>query len=70
MVPIKKSNLKSVWLTIVILLIVNSIGNRFFHRFDLTKDKRYTLSTTSLNIIEEVKEPLVHQNIPARGFAG
>ena len=58
MVPIKKSNLKSVLITIVILLFVNSIGNRFFHRFDLTKDKRYTLSTTSLNIIEEVKEPL------------
>jgi gliding-associated putative ABC transporter substrate-binding component GldG len=58
MVPIKKSNLKSVLITIVILLFVNSIGNRFFHRFDLTKDKRYTLSSTSLNIIEEVKEPL------------
>lgn len=58
MVPIKKSNLKSVLITIAILLFVNSIGNRFFHRFDLTKDKRYTLSTTSLNIIEEVKEPL------------
>ncbi|CAM3108592.1 gliding motility-associated ABC transporter substrate-binding protein GldG [Flavobacterium frigoris] len=58
MVPIKKSNLKSVLITIIILLIVNIIGNRFFHRFDLTKDKRYTLSATSLNIIEEVKEPL------------
>jgi gliding-associated putative ABC transporter substrate-binding component GldG len=58
MVPIKKSNLKSVLITIVILLIVNIIGNRFFHRFDLTKDKRYTLSATSLNIIKEVKEPL------------
>ena len=31
---------------------------RFFHRFDLTKDKRYTLSETSLNIIKQVKEPL------------
>ncbi|MEZ7505481.1 gliding motility-associated ABC transporter substrate-binding protein GldG [Flavobacterium sp. Arc2] len=58
MVPIKKSNLKSVLITIAILLIVNSIGSQFFHRFDLTKDKRYTLSNTSLKIIEEVKEPL------------
>jgi len=58
MVPIKKSNLKSVLITIAVLLVINGIGNRFFHRFDLTKDKRYTLSTTSLNIIEEVKEPL------------
>ena len=56
--PIKKSNLKSVLIAIAILLIINGIGNRFFHRFDLTKDNRYTLSTTSLNIIDDVKEPL------------
>ncbi|MCK8205105.1 DUF7088 domain-containing protein, partial [Erwinia amylovora] len=30
----------------------------FFFRFDLTKDKRYTLSPTSLQIIEQVKNPL------------
>ncbi|TDE00994.1 gliding motility-associated ABC transporter substrate-binding protein GldG [Flavobacterium hiemivividum] len=58
MVPIKKSNLKSVLITIALLLVINGIGNYFFHRFDLTKDKRYTLSTTSLNIVEQVKEPL------------
>ncbi|PKH67995.1 gliding motility-associated ABC transporter substrate-binding protein GldG [Flavobacterium sp. ALD4] len=58
MVPLNKSNLKSVLITIAILLIINAIGNRFFHRFDLTKDHRYTLSTTSLDIVREVKEPL------------
>ena len=58
MVPIKKSNLKSLVLIIGVLLIANVIGNMFFHRFDLTSDKRYTLSETSLNIIEQVKEPL------------
>jgi gliding-associated putative ABC transporter substrate-binding component GldG len=58
MVPIKKSNLKNLILTIGILLIANGIGNTFFHRFDLTSDQRYTLSETSLNIIEQVKEPL------------
>jgi gliding-associated putative ABC transporter substrate-binding component GldG len=58
MVPIKKSNLKSLVLIIGVLLIANVIGNMFFHRFDLTSDKRYTLSKTSLNIIEQVKEPL------------
>jgi gliding-associated putative ABC transporter substrate-binding component GldG len=59
MVPIKKSNLKTLLFTIAILLVVNGVGNQFFHRFDLTKDKRYTLSPTSLNIIKEVKDPLV-----------
>jgi gliding-associated putative ABC transporter substrate-binding component GldG len=58
MVPIKKSNLKSLVVIIGVLLIANGIGTIFFHRFDLTSDKRYTLSDTSLNIIEQVKEPL------------
>lgn len=58
MVPIKKSNLKTLLITIIILLIINGLGNQFFHRFDLTKDKRYTLSTTSLNIIKQVENPL------------
>jgi gliding-associated putative ABC transporter substrate-binding component GldG len=55
----KKSNLKAVFFTLVVLVIVNIIGNLFFHRFDLTQDKRYTLSQTSLNIIKEVKDPLI-----------
>ncbi|KIA86251.1 gliding motility-associated ABC transporter substrate-binding protein GldG [Flavobacterium sp. AED] len=54
----KKNNLKSVAITIAVLLLLNLIGNSFFHRFDLTKDKRYTLSLTSLNIIKQVKNPL------------
>ena len=58
MIPIKKSNLKTLLITIAILLIVNGIGNQLFHRFDLTKDKRYTLSATSLNIIKQVQNPL------------
>ncbi|APA00230.1 gliding motility-associated ABC transporter substrate-binding protein GldG [Flavobacterium commune] len=58
MIAAKKRNLKSVVITIAILLVLNIVGNYFFHRFDLTKDKRYTLSQTSLNIIKEVKEPL------------
>jgi gliding-associated putative ABC transporter substrate-binding component GldG len=58
MIPIKKSNLKTLLITIAILLIVNGLGNQFFHRFDLTKDNRYTLSATSLNIIKQVQNPL------------
>lgn len=58
MIAAKKRNLKSVVITIAFLLLINLTGNYFFHRFDLTKDHRYTLSQTSLNIIKEVKEPL------------
>jgi gliding-associated putative ABC transporter substrate-binding component GldG len=59
MTVINKNNLKNLLFTICILLIVNIIGSQFFHRFDLTQDKRYTLSQTSLNILKEVKEPLI-----------
>lgn len=53
-----KNNIKSLLIVVAILLVVNVISGYFFHRFDLTKDKRYTLSTTSLNIIKQVENPL------------
>lgn len=57
-----KSNfnkLKSTLIIILVLIIANIIGNQFFHRFDLTKDKRYTLSATSLKIVKDIKDPLI-----------
>ncbi|HAH55833.1 MAG TPA: gliding motility-associated ABC transporter substrate-binding protein GldG [Flavobacterium sp.] len=54
----KKKNIQSLGILIAFLLVLNVISNYFFHRFDLTKDKRYTLSTTSLNIIKQVQNPL------------
>ena len=51
-------NIKSLLIVIAILLFLNVVSNHFFHRFDLTKDKRYTLSTASLNIIKQVQNPL------------
>ena len=53
-----KLNLKTLGITIFILIVLNVLGSLFFHRFDLTKDKRYTLSETSLNIVKQVKNPL------------
>lgn len=55
----QKNNLRNLVVTIVILIALNAIGSKFFSRFDLTQDKRYTLSQTSLSILEEVKEPLI-----------
>ncbi len=40
------------------LVVINIVGHFFFTRFDLTQDKRYTLSATSLKLIKEIKEPL------------
>ena len=54
----KKKNIQSLLILIAFLLVLNMVSGYFFHRFDLTKDKRYTLSPTSLNIIEQVQNPL------------
>ncbi|MBJ2126852.1 gliding motility-associated ABC transporter substrate-binding protein GldG [Flavobacterium sp. IB48] len=58
MKPSTKHNLKTLGITIFILVVLNVLGTIFFHRFDLTKDKRYTLSPTSLGILKQVKNPL------------
>ena len=51
----KNTNLKNLLLIIAVLFVVNFAGNFFFKRFDLTSDKRFTLSNTSLQIIKEIK---------------
>lgn len=53
-----KLNLKTLGITIFVLIVLNVLATLFFHRFDLTKDKRYTLSETSLKIVKQVKNPL------------
>jgi len=51
-------NIKTLWITIFALVILNILGTLFFYRFDLTNDKRYTLSETSLQIVKQAKNPL------------
>ena len=53
-----QQNIKALGITVFILIVLNVLGSLFFHRFDLTKDKRYTLSETSLQIVKQVKNPL------------
>ncbi|WP_166923885.1 gliding motility-associated ABC transporter substrate-binding protein GldG [Flavobacterium poyangense] len=53
-----QQNIKTLGITVFILIVLNVLGSLFFHRFDLTKDKRYTLSETSLNIVKQVQNPL------------
>ena len=55
----KKNNIKTLGFTLGILILVNTIGSQFSHRFDLTKDQRYTLSQTSLSIVKSFKEPVI-----------
>ena len=45
-------------LVVVVLIILNIIGNSFYKRYDLTKDKRYTLSNATKEIVNKIDEPL------------
>lgn len=58
MTSYRKNNIKKLLITIVIIVILNVLGNQFFKRFDLTSDKRYTLSEASLNALKNIKDPL------------
>lgn len=53
-----KKNTKNLIVTCTGLIVINLISHFFFLRFDLTHDKRYTLSQTSLDIIKNANEPL------------
>ena len=48
-----------IFLSIVILIVVNFLAGKFNQRFDITKDKRYTLSETTKKIVKEIQEPAV-----------
>ncbi|AWI26288.1 gliding motility-associated ABC transporter substrate-binding protein GldG [Flavobacterium pallidum] len=53
-----KNSLKKLGFTIIALLLINLAGMFWFKRFDLTSDKRYTLSKTTLNVVKQIKDPI------------
>ena len=54
-----KSNLIKIVVLLVVLIALNAIGTKVYKRFDLTQDQRYTLSQSALNIVKDVKSPLI-----------
>jgi ABC-2 type transport system permease protein len=55
----KSKTLISIIFVIVGLIAVNFLASHFYGRFDLTKDKRYTLSNTSKSLISDLESPLI-----------
>ncbi len=45
-------------LIVLILLVINLLSNEFHLRFDLTETRQYTLSRATLNILEDLEEPI------------
>ncbi len=54
-----KKNIGSLLILIGGLLLLNFIGNIFYKRFDLTQDKRFTLSAEAKEIVDHVDSPIV-----------
>ena len=54
----KNKNLIYILATIIGLVVINVISNAIYGRYDLTKDKRYTLSEASKTLISNVDAPL------------
>lgn len=46
-------------LLLAVLIVVNLLSSYFFTRFDLTEDKRYTLSEPAKDIIDDVESPII-----------
>ena len=44
---------------LIILVMINLIATSFHARFDLTKEKRYTLSKATKQLLKNLDEPLV-----------
>jgi len=57
--PIRKKELITLILLPLGLFLLNIFTHGFYQRFDVTKDKRYTLSPASSSIIESVKSPIL-----------
>lgn len=53
---LKKSQIISFLVTLVIIVVVNVIGSFVFTRFDLTSEKRYTLSNTTKEILGDLND--------------
>ena len=54
-----KSNIKTILILLLVLVIINSIGSKIYKRFDLTQDHRYTLSESALNVVENIDSPII-----------
>ncbi|MEL6812407.1 MAG: Gldg family protein, partial [Bacteroidota bacterium] len=53
-----KKSIQIIVLTLIVLFGVNWISTLLYQRFDLTKDKRYTLSEASINVIADLDSPM------------
>lgn len=52
----KSQSFLELLVVLVVIVVANVLSGIYYHRFDLTKEKRYTLSQTSKNLCKKIKE--------------
>jgi ABC-2 type transport system permease protein len=50
---------KTTGVALIVLIAVNIIAGVFSKRFDLTQDKRYTLSPATKNLLAQIEQPII-----------
>jgi ABC-2 type transport system permease protein len=55
---LKQQNLLQVALILLVILVINLLSTRLFNRFDLTKEKKFTISKITQNILNDIDEEL------------
>ena len=54
-----KNNIVPIAILIGGIILLNILGSLFYKRFDLTHDKRFTLSEEAKKIVDQVDSPIV-----------
>ncbi len=54
----KSADLLKWGIAMVVILLINIIASQFFFRLDLTEERRYSLSRSTISILENLEEPI------------
>ncbi len=54
-----KTPIVSILITLLGIIAINILSSQLYQRFDLTKDKRYTLSNAALETVDDINSPLI-----------
>lgn len=65
-VNVRIENLKSLFIGLLIIIAINLLGSYYFVRFDLTSEKRFTLTPATRNLLHELDD-YVHFKVYLEG---
>ncbi|WP_298238823.1 gliding motility-associated ABC transporter substrate-binding protein GldG [uncultured Algibacter sp.] len=51
-------SIKNISIALVVIILINVLASKFYKRFDLTQDNRYTLSESAKKIVSSINSPV------------